>query len=280
VNLGTTATTGNIAVGGSQVGGTITVGGTSQTGAITLQSGNATGTTTTSAFALLANALTSGTGLYVANSLSGQTSDTLINVSQTGVTTGYTGNLVNVSSSSTTGAATFLSVVANASTVGTGEAISMTAATTGIGLKVTAAQATLTGIGRYFSANDGSVEVFGIGPNGHLHSLASAAAPSAAITAANGITAAAIVAGSSDTAGGFTTTGTQAGGTDSTLTVTFGKTYTTAPKAIMLTPASATAVAGGCLAYISSVSATAFVVGVKTVGTCGATPAWNYMVIQ
>jgi pyrroline-5-carboxylate reductase len=122
--------------------------------------------------------------------------------------------------------------------------------------------------------------VFGIGLNGHLISTVSATPASAAITAAHGITAAAIVVGSSDTAGGFTTTGTQDNSADSTLTVTFGKTYTTAPKAVMLTPTNAAAaLTGSGPAYISSIAATGFVVGISKSGTTAATPSWGYIVI-
>ena len=119
--------------------------------------------------------------------------------------------------------------------------------------------------------------MFGVGTNGHLISTVSGSAPSAAITSAQGITAAAIVANSTDTAGGFTTTGTQNNTADSTLTVTFGKTYTTAPKAVILTGANAAA--GYLPAYISSITATTFVVGIPKGASWAATPAYSYIVI-
>ena len=153
----------------------------------------------------------------------------------------------------------------------------MTGTTTGIGLLLKGTAATLT-TGRYLSANDTTTgEVFGIGLNGHIISTVSASAASAASTVAQGITVAAIVANSTDTAGGFTTTGTQNNTSDSTITVTFGKTYTTAPKAVILTAANAAGASGQV--YVSSITATTFVVGFAKSATWAATPSYNYIVI-
>ena len=170
-------------------------------------------------------------------------------------------------------------VIANALTIGVASMISATNLTTGTIQQLKATAATMT-TGRYISAYDGTAEVFGIGTNGHIISVGTAAAATAAITTAQGITAATVTAGATDTCGIITTTGTQNNTADSTLTVTFGKTYTTAPKTITLTPANAAAaLAGAGLAYISSVSATAFVVGIAKSGTTAATPSWMYQVI-
>jgi hypothetical protein len=157
--------------------------------------------------------------------------------------------------------------------------INATGATTGNIVRINAVAATLT-TGRYLSVYDGTSEVFGIGTNGHLISVGTTAAATAAITTAQGITAATVTAGATDTCGTITTTGTQNNTADSTLTVTFGKTYTTAPKAVILTPANAAAaLTGSGGAYISSISATAFVVGIAKSATTAATPSWNYVVI-
>ena len=181
-----------------------------------------------------------------------------------------------------TGAYTGIGVdqtLANALTVGVGHLISVTGLTTGIGEQIVATQATMT-TGRFLSFNNGATEVFGVGLNGHLVSTASANPPSAAITTAQGISAATLTAGATDTCGIITTTGTQNNTADSTFTVTFGKTYTVAPKGVMLTPANAAAaLAAQSGAYISSVSATGFVVGVSKSSAAAATPSWNYLVI-
>ncbi len=197
-------------------------------------------------------------------------------------------SIANVTSTATSGASFSVTntgvyagvgmnqVIANSLTTGVANLVSITSATTGIGITVKATQATLT-TGRYFSANNASVEVFGIGLNGHIISTVSADAPTIAVTTQNGITAAAITAGGTDTCGIITTTGTS---TDSTLlTITFGKTYTTAPKAVLLSPVNAAAAMPNSGYYVSSVSATAFQITVVTGGTYAATPSWRYLVI-
>jgi len=88
---------------------------------------------------------TTGNALSMANASSSQTDDTLVNVSQTGVTTGYTGNLVNINSSSTTGAAKFLNLAADSSTVGTLLNLSGNALTSGAGIAVGSTSTGLTG---------------------------------------------------------------------------------------------------------------------------------------
>ncbi len=92
--------------------------------------------TTTTGLSLSNSTLTTGTAFAIALSGTGQTSDTALSIAQTGITTGYTGSLINVSSTSTTGAATFFNLAANASTAGTLAALSGDALTTGIGLAI------------------------------------------------------------------------------------------------------------------------------------------------
>lgn len=99
------------------------------------------GLTTGIGQSIVSNALTSGKLLSLASSSTGQTSGTFLDIAQTGVTTGYTGNLLNISSSSTTGAAKFLNILADASTVGTGIELSMDALTTGKGINITSTSA-------------------------------------------------------------------------------------------------------------------------------------------
>lgn len=192
---------------------------------------------------------------------------------------------------STTTTGTSFAMIMSALTTGIGEIITAASATTaiitkrvasalttGIIYQAVAAIATLT-TGRYFSANDGATEVWGIGANGHIHSTASASAPSAAITAAHGITAVALTTGATDVCGQITSTGTQDNTTDSTFTLTFGKTYTVAPKSVQLFALNAAGAVGSSLPYVVSISATAVVFGVSKSAAAAATPSWCYQVI-
>ncbi|MFK5283577.1 hypothetical protein ACI3PL_28785, partial [Lacticaseibacillus paracasei] len=76
--------------------------------------------------------------------------------------------------------------------------VSGTGLTTGLGVQITAAAATLT-TGRYISFNDGALEVLGIGANGHIHTTQTTA-PTVG-TNATGLSAVAVTAGSTDVAG-------------------------------------------------------------------------------
>ncbi len=169
-------------------------------------------------------------------------------------------------------------LVQNTVTTGQGLRQSLTALTTGIGHQIIAAAATLTS-GRYFSANDGALEVFGVGANGHIHGAQTTAPTISGNLTNGGISAAAITAGSSDVCGTITTTGTQANTTESAFIVLFNKTYTTAPKTVMLTPANAAGAQGTGCAYISATTATGFTVGIAKTVQGAATPSWKYLVI-
>ena len=107
--------------------------------------------------------------------------------------------------------------------------------------------------------------------NGHLRSEQTTA-PTVAVTTQNGITAAAIAAGSGDTKGNITTTGTN-NGTNTVLTITFNMTYSVAP-IVVITAANANAQA--CTYYVTSTTTT-FVLNFKG---GGATPSFNYTVIE
>lgn len=173
---------------------------------------------------------------------------------------------------STTTTTTSLALVQNGITSGKGLTQSLTGMTTGLGHQIIAAAAVLT-TGRYYSANDGALEVFGVGANGHLHS-AQTTAPTAG-TNATGISAVAVTAGSTDVCGTITTTGTPASGT--VLTITFNKTYTTAPK--FVTVEAANAAAGGVnTPPIVTQTATTFVLTWPAGGVYAATPSFTYYV--
>lgn len=204
----------------------------------------------------------------------------------TGTATSATFTLVDTASTSlqlpeaatdaTTTTTTSLALAQNAVTTGKGNTQSLTGLTTGIGNQVIAAAATLT-TGRYYSANDGALEVFGVGANGHLHT-SQTTAPTIAVSQQNGITAAAITAGASDVNGIITTTGTNNNGGTTVLQVTFHKTYTTAPKTVLLTPRNASG-AGPNPPFISAITATTFDITIPASASAGATPSWNYVVI-
>lgn len=247
-------------------------------------------TTTGTSFALTQNTVTTGNGLT--QSLNGLTTGTgqtishttsviasggsLLRLSSTGIDTSTTtGTLLDLSSTASLAATQVLETFSGLTT-GVGHQIVTAALTTGNILVLKATAATLT-TGRYLSVNDTAGEVFGIGTNGHLISTVSASVPTIAVTAQVGITAAAITAGGSDTCGIITTTGTSTGST--ILDVTFGKTYTTAPKAVILVPANAAAAMPNTGYYVSAVSATGFTITVAAAGTYAATPSFRYAVI-
>lgn len=273
------------------------------TGVIQLVQGN--GLTTGSVLSLTSTGtiVTTGEILNIAANTA-TTSTGILRVSATGLTTGFAQEITSGGANLTTGGA--LNVVNGASTSGVAVVVTSTGVmtttaglltlagasattasgllritgtglTSGLGLQITATAATLS-TGRYFSANNASVEVFGIGAEGHMHT-GQTTAPTIAVTQANGISAAAITAGSTDTAGIITTTGTNNNGGTTILTVTFNKTYTTAPKVVQMTGANASAVIAGTIPFVSSTTATTFVLTIPASASSGATPSFYYFVI-
>jgi hypothetical protein len=118
--------------------------------------------------------------------------------------------------------------------------------------------------------------VYTIGANGHITSNQTTA-PTIVVTTQNGITAAAVTAGASDIAGQITTTGTNNNGGATVLTITFNKTYTVAPKSVVIQPLN---LSGQIIfPYVSSITATTFVLTIPASASSGATPSWCYMVI-
>lgn len=262
-------------------------------------------TTTGIGESIVANALTTGQALSVSSTSTGVTSGSLISVSSgtTGaVATNGIVNLVATGNYTSTSNIGLLSVIANSTTAGTVcdifanalttgiaklvsgtgaytgtgfQTISATGATTGKILTIAGTAATLT-TGRYISATDTTTgEVFGVGTNGHVISTASASVPTIG-TNATGISACAITAGGTDTCGVITTTGTPQSGT--VLTITFGKTYTTAPKVCLLSPANAAGGNPNTVPYVTTTATTA-VITWPAAGTYAATPSYSYLVI-
>ncbi len=143
LNISTTGITSGTGIqvtgGGSMAGGQLMglVMGTASTGTALNISANGGAYTGTGLLAFNSNSLTSGTMMSIAANGASQTSAKYIDIAQTGTTTGFTGSLINLSSTSTTGAATFINLAANSSTVGIGQAISMTSLTTGSALSLT-----------------------------------------------------------------------------------------------------------------------------------------------
>lgn len=208
----------------------------------------------------------------------------LVRVSATGLTSGYA--LAITGGTSQTSVGGLINASLGAATAGSGIDIVTTgvyadvtglltvtasAATTGKLAVIIGGAANLTGAGRYLSINDGALDSFSIGPNGHLHSLQTTA-PTIAVTTQAGITAAAVTAGSTDTCGIVTTTGTSTGGT--VITLTFNKTYTTAPKFAIINEANTAAITG----QVSATSTTATTVVFSIPVASGATPSWTYFV--
>ena len=235
-------------------------------------------TTTGTSFAMTFSALTSGAGQKLTGPGAGLLAGGIIQDIVMGASTvGLGQRIINTGFYTGTG---IRQLTANAATTGILDVIFGTGLTTGIARKTVLAAATLT-TGRYESYNDGAVEVFGVGANGHLHT-AQTTAPTVGTVTAHGITAAAVTAGSTDVCGQITTTGTQDNSADSVIPIVFNKTYTVAPKSVTLTPlnnSGAGAGVGNSLPYISATSATGFSISVSKSAAAGATPSWTYQVI-
>lgn len=227
------------------------------------------------------NALTDGIGEIISSSSTALTSTgRLFKVDHTG-NAGVSTVIAEVASAAADETVVF-KATASAAITGVVSQTSALATVSGIAVEARATAATLT-TGRYYSANDAATEVFGVGANGHVHSTVSAAPPTIAVSQQNGITAAAITAGGSDTCGIITTTGTNNNGGTSILQVTFGKTYTTAPKTVLLFPlntsGSKTAATSLFNPIISAKTATTFDITIPQDAGAGATPSWAYLVI-
>jgi hypothetical protein len=187
--------------------------------------------------------------------------------------TGTSFSLPATVTDSTTTTGTSFAVTGNSITSGNGETFTATGLTTGNIFEAIAAAATLT-TGFYYVANDGALNVFTVGANGHITSKQTTA-PTIA-TNSTGLTAAAVTAGSTDTAGTVTTTGTPQSGT--VLTLTFNKTYTVAPKVVMYTPANAAAGGVNTMPIVTQTATTAVFTWPGS-GTYAATPSFTYAVI-
>lgn len=220
---------------------------------------SATGLTTGFAMAITSGGanLTTGGALSISNGAS--TAGVAVTVTSTGVMT-TTAGLMTLTGNSATTASGLLRV-------------SGTGLTTGLGVQITAAAATLT-TGRYISFNDGALEVLGIGANGHIHTTQTTA-PTVG-TNATGLSAVAVTAGSTDVAGTITSTGTPQSGT--VITLTFHKTYTTAPKVVVYTPANAAAGGVNTMPIVTTTATTA-VFTWPAGGVYAATPSWTYLVV-
>lgn len=286
-----------IGVGAFQV-----IGDSATTGVVSLMTGNGLTTGTVLSLTSTGTITTTGEVLNIAAN-SATTSSGVLRVSATSLTSGFAAEITSGGASLTTGGA--LNISNGASTAGVAVVVTSTGVmtttaglltlagasattasgllritgtglTSGLGIQINGTQATMT-TGRYLSANNAANEVFGIGANGHIHSTASVDVPTIAVTTQNGITAAAITAGGTDTCGIITTTGTSTAAT--VLDVTFGKTYTAAPKVVVLTPANAAASMPNTNYYVSAIAATGFTITIPTGGTYAATPSFRYLVV-
>lgn len=232
-------------------------------------------TTSTGVVRVSATALTSGFAMAITSGGAALSTGGALNISN-GASTAGTAVVVTSTGVMTTTAG-LLTLTGNSATTASGLLrVNGLGITSGLVAQLNATAATLT-TGRYLSANDAAGEVFGIGANGHIHSTVGATAPTIAVTTQAGITAAAITAGGSDTCGVITTTGTSTGATQ--ITVTFNKTYTTAPKTVMIAPANASAAMPNTGYYVDAITATTFRITVAASATYAATPSWYYQVI-
>lgn len=268
-----------LAMGAATTGNGLTV---TSTGAYTAAAGNAlvnvVANSATSGAGLVqisGTGLTSGTALLVTGGGANITSGSAVaRVSMGAATTGM--GLIVSTSAAYTGIAGngVIRIDANSATTTAGLLqVSGTGLTTGTGVLVQGTAATLT-TGFYFAANDGALNAFTVGANGHLTSNQTTA-PTIA-TNATGLSAVAVTAGSTDVCGTITSTGTPASGT--VITLTFNKTYTTAPKVCLYTPANAAAGGINTMPIVTTTATTAVFTWPGS-GVYAATPSWTYLVI-
>lgn len=276
----TTATALSITQSGTATGFTgslVSILGSSTTGAGNALQVTGVNTTAGDVVKIISNAVTLGAATLL--NLSHTTSvlgagSSMLRITSTGTDTGTTtGTLLDLASTAAQ-AATLMLMTSASLTTGIGTSLVLAGLTTGVGLKITATAATLT-TGFYLACNDGGLNVFTIGSNGHLTSNQTSI-PTIG-TNSTGISAVALTAGATDTCGQFTTTGTPQSGT--VLTLTFNKTYTVAPKTVIISPLNASAGNPNTVPYISSITATTFVMTWPAAGTYAATPSYSYMVV-
>lgn len=301
---GTTGATFSVTNSGvyTGVGAFQVIGDSATTGVVSLMTGNGLTTGTVLSLTSTGTIVTTGEVLNVAAN-SATTATGIVRVSGTSLTDGFALELTGGGASATTSGGV-INVIAGAATVGTAVKITNTAGvytgTTGL-LNVTAASATTgslvviggTGItsgkalvingtsatlttGFYIACNDATGNVFTVGSNGHLTSNLGGGTAPVMTTNATGISATVITAGSTDVCGTFTTTGTPASGT--VLTCTFHKTYTVAPKFVIVAPANAAAGGVNTMPIIAQ-TATAFTLTWPAGGVYAATPSYTYFVM-
>ncbi len=241
-------------------------------GLVTQCKKNTAGAPTATVGKFIPNALVQATdGAYLN---SGSTASPVFSKIETAAS-GFTLPLSETDAATTTTVS--FAMIMSALTTGIAQRITAAAATTGKIFQAVATAATLT-TGRYFNANDGATDVWGIGANGHNHTTQTTA-PTVGTVTAQGITAAAVTAGSGDVAGQITTTGTQNNVSATVIPIVFNKTYTVAPKSVQLTALNASGANGTSLPFVSAISATGFSISVTPSASAGATPSWAYQVI-
>ncbi len=98
------------------------------------------------------SSITTGNVVSITDANASQTTATLLNVVQSGVTTGFTGNMVNMSGTSTTGTGTILNLTTANTTAGNGFNLTANGLTTGIGMNLSHATSTIT-TGSLFKAS-------------------------------------------------------------------------------------------------------------------------------
>jgi len=136
---------------------------TSGTGAIAtngivsiVHDGIYTSTSNAGVLDVTATATVAGTVMRIRSTAAAQTTAQLLNVTASGYTTGYTGNVVQFTGVSTTGAGNVLSVVSANSTAGTAVTVTANSLTTGVGLLVTSS-------GTITATSEGLVNIVGTG---------------------------------------------------------------------------------------------------------------------
>lgn len=113
---------------------TSTAGALATNGAVSITgTGAFTSTSNVGLLDVLASATTQGTVVHFRSTAAGQTSSQILNITASGYTTGYTGNVVQITGCSTTGASNTLAVIGVNTTAGNTVSIANNALTVGTG---------------------------------------------------------------------------------------------------------------------------------------------------
>ncbi|MFZ2626887.1 MAG: FISUMP domain-containing protein [Candidatus Moraniibacteriota bacterium] len=191
------------------------------------------GSTSPAAKLDILSTITAGNTLSIANATAAQTTSTLLNIASSGYTTGFTGNVVNISGTSTTGTGTLLNLTSANTTNGNALKITADGLTTGVGMNLTSSGTITSGsLLKITTSGAGAVATNGlvsISASGAFTSTANVGLVNIASTSASQVSSTALNVVQSGTTTGYTGnfinfTGTSTTGTGTLLNLTSANT--------------------------------------------------------